>query len=50
MADYLDEIAAFAADTRYEDIPPAAIEAGTWILLDTIGGMLASSTLVTRYS
>jgi 2-methylcitrate dehydratase PrpD len=45
MADYLDEIAAFAADTRYEDIPPAAIEAGKWILLDTIGGMLAGSTL-----
>jgi 2-methylcitrate dehydratase PrpD len=45
MADYLDEIAAFAAGTRYEDIPAAALDAGRWILLDTIGGMLASSTL-----
>ena len=45
MPDYLDEIARFAAETRYEDIPPAALDAAQWILLDTIGGMLASSTL-----
>ena len=45
MPDYLDEIARFAAQTRYEDIPPEALDAGRWILLDTIGGMLASSTL-----
>jgi 2-methylcitrate dehydratase PrpD len=45
MGDYLDQIARFAAETRLEDIPPDAVEAAKWILLDTLGGMLASSTL-----
>ncbi|MFN8556194.1 MAG: MmgE/PrpD family protein [Dehalococcoidia bacterium] len=45
MTQYLDQVAAFAADTRFEDIPPAAVDAAKWILLDTLGGMLASSTL-----
>ncbi|MFN8558449.1 MAG: MmgE/PrpD family protein [Dehalococcoidia bacterium] len=45
MADYLDTIAAFIADTRYESIPPEALDAARWILLDTLGGTLASSTL-----
>lgn len=45
MGDYLDRIAIFAAETRYEDIPAEALDAARWILLDTLGGMLASSTL-----
>lgn len=45
MGTYLDRIAAFAAETRYEDIPDEALDAARWILLDTLGGMLASSTL-----
>ncbi len=45
MTDYLDDIARFAAETRLDDIPPEAVEAGKWIVLDTIGGMLAGSTL-----
>jgi 2-methylcitrate dehydratase PrpD len=45
MSDYLDQIAAFAADTRYEDIPAEVLDATRWILLDTVGGMLAGSTL-----
>jgi 2-methylcitrate dehydratase PrpD len=45
MGDYLDAIARFAAETRYEDIPAEALDAARWIVLDTVGGMLASSTL-----
>jgi 2-methylcitrate dehydratase PrpD len=45
MGDYLDRIAAFAAETRYGDISERALDAARWILLDTLGGMLASSTL-----
>jgi 2-methylcitrate dehydratase PrpD len=45
VTDYLDSLARFAAETRFEDIPAEAIEATKLILLDTLGGMLASSTL-----
>jgi 2-methylcitrate dehydratase PrpD len=45
MDDYLDVISSFAARTAYVDIPVAAREAAKLVLLDTLGGMLASSVL-----
>lgn len=48
MSDYLDTISTFVAEmaaSRGAAIPTEAREAGRWVLLDTLGGMLASSTL-----
>src|SRR5689334_13663654 len=48
VTDYLDTISAFVAElaaSRGAAISAEAREAGRWILLDTLGGMLASSTL-----
>jgi len=48
MANYLDTISSFVAElaaTHGAGIPTGAREAGRWILLDTLGGMLAGSTL-----
>jgi 2-methylcitrate dehydratase PrpD len=41
--DLCHEIAGYVVNTRYEDIPPEAIEAAKKSLLDTIGVMLAAS-------
>ena len=43
--DYLDQLAEFVAETRWEDFDPAAIAAAKDVLLDTIGAMLAGSRL-----
>jgi 2-methylcitrate dehydratase PrpD len=45
MAGYLDTISSFVANARHENIPEPARAAGRLILLDTLGGMLAGSTL-----
>ena len=45
MTGYLDALASFVAATSWERIPEEARKAGSLILLDTLGGMLAGSTL-----
>ncbi|NEI82246.1 MmgE/PrpD family protein, partial [Rhizobium ruizarguesonis] len=42
-ADLSQELAEFAANTRFADLPPAAVEAAKKSVLDTIGVMLAAS-------
>ncbi|MBC2834528.1 MmgE/PrpD family protein [Paragemmobacter straminiformis] len=42
-ADISHDFASFAANTRYEDLPEAAVEAAKKSLLDTLGVMLAAS-------
>lgn len=42
-SDLCHEIANYVVNTRYEDIPPDAIEAAKKSLLDTVGVMLAAS-------
>ena len=42
-ADLSQELAEFAANTRFADLPPAAVEAAKQSVLDTIGVMLAAS-------
>jgi len=44
-ADMSEDFAAFAVDTRYEDIPEAARDAAKKSLLDTIGVIVAASGL-----
>ena len=43
--DYLDLLAEFVAETRWEDLHPAAISAARDVVLDTIGAILAGSRL-----
>ena len=43
--DYLDLLAEFVAETRWEDLHPTAIAAAKDVALDTIGAMLAGSRL-----
>jgi 2-methylcitrate dehydratase PrpD len=46
MANNLDlshDLAKFAANTRFSDLPPQAVEAAKKSLLDTMGGMLGAS-------
>ena len=43
--DYLDQLAEFVAETRWEDIDPTAIAAAKDVVLDTIGAILAGSRL-----
>ena len=43
--DYLDQLAEFVADTRFEDLPPDTIAAGRDVALDTLGAITAGSRL-----
>ncbi|NVO25431.1 MmgE/PrpD family protein [Donghicola mangrovi] len=43
MTDISHRLAAFAAETRFEDLPQAAVEAAKKSLMDTIGVMLGAS-------
>ena len=43
--DYLDLLAEFVAETRWEDLHPTAIAAARDVVLDTIGAILAGSRL-----
>ena len=43
--DYLDQLAEFVADTRFEDLPPDAIAAARDVALDTLGAITAGSRL-----
>ena len=45
MADYLDRLAAFIYDTRYEDLSEPAVVSTKKVLLDTLGCILAGSQL-----
>lgn len=45
LQDYLDLLAEFVAETRWEDFDPAAIAAAKDVVLDTIGAILAGSRL-----
>jgi 2-methylcitrate dehydratase PrpD len=41
--DYLDRLAAFAADVHFDKLPPSTVEAAKLVLLDTLGAILAGS-------
>ena len=43
VVDLSQDLAQFAAGTRYRDLPPAAIEAAKKSILDTLGVILAAS-------
>lgn len=43
--DYLDRLAEFVAEARWEDLDPATIAAAKDVVLDTIGAILAGSRL-----
>lgn len=43
--DYLDRLAEFVADTRFEDLPPDSIAAARDVVLDTLGAITAGSRL-----
>ena len=43
--DYLDRLAEFVADTRFEDLPPDTVAAAKDVVLDTIGAITAGSRL-----
>src|SRR5262245_49338169 len=45
MTDYLDRLAGFAAATHLASVPPATVAAAKLVFLDTLGAMLAGSTL-----
>src|SRR5437867_2766033 len=45
VTDYLDRLARLAAETRFDALPDAAIEATKRVLLDTLGAILAGSAL-----
>ena len=45
MTDYLDQLAGFAAKTRFDTLPAAAVAAARLVLLDTLGAILAGSAL-----
>jgi len=42
---YLDQLAEFVADTRFEDLPPDTIAAARDVVLDTLGAITAGSRL-----
>ena len=43
--DYLDRLAEFVAETRFEDLPPDTISAARDVVLDTLGAITAGSRL-----
>lgn len=43
--DYLDRLAQFVADTRFEDLPPDTIATARDVVLDTLGAITAGSRL-----
>ena len=43
--DYLDRLAEFVAETRFEDLPPDTIAAARDVVLDTLGAITAGSRL-----
>ncbi len=43
--DYLDQLAEFVVDTRFEDLPPDTIAAAKDVVLDTLGAITAGSRL-----
>jgi len=45
MADYLDALARFAAETRFASLPATTVTAAKHALLDTLGAILAGSAL-----
>ena len=45
MTDYLDRLARLAAETRFDALPGATIEATKRVLLDTLGAILAGGAL-----
>jgi len=45
VTDYLDRLARVAAETRFDALPEATIEAARRVLLDTLGAILAGSAL-----
>ena len=45
MADYLDRLTEFVADTRYEDLSEDAVASVRDVVLDTVGAILAGSRL-----
>lgn len=45
MADYLDQLARFAAGVRYDALPASTITAARLVLLDTLGAITAGSAL-----
>ena len=48
--DYLDRLAEFVADTRFEDLPPATVAAARDVVLDTLGAITAGSRLAENAS
>ncbi len=42
---YLHRLAAFAASLSLDRLPPAVVDAAKWVVLDTLGAMLAGSRL-----
>jgi 2-methylcitrate dehydratase PrpD len=45
VTDYLDELARFVAETRFEALPASTISAARLVLLDTLGAIVAGSAL-----
>ena len=45
MSDYLDQLARFVAETRFEALPASTIAAARLVLLDTLGAIVAGSAL-----
>ena len=45
MADYLDRLARFVAETRFDALPATVVTAARSVLLDTLGAVLAGSAL-----
>ena len=45
MSDYLDRLARFAAEVRFEALPASTIAAAKLVLLDTLGAIVAGSAL-----
>ena len=43
--EYLDRLAEFVAETRFEDLPPDTIAAARDVVLDTLGAITAGSRL-----
>src|SRR5262245_62591700 len=42
-AEYLDRLARFAADVRFDALPAATVAAARLVLLDTVGAIVAGS-------
>jgi 2-methylcitrate dehydratase PrpD len=45
VSEYLDRLARFVAATRFDALPASTVSAAKLVLLDTLGAMLAGSTL-----